>query len=170
MIGETKLSFEEMTTVLTQVEACLNSRPLMPLNSPDDDRIAVLTPGHFLVGQPLSILPDQFATSAKHSTLRRWHLCQLMIHSFWRRWSTEYINLLNKYNKWRSNSRNLSIGDIVVLKEENTIPTKWPLGRIVAVHPGTDGLVRVVDVRTSQGIYRRPITKLALLLGPENSD
>ena len=170
VIGETKLSFEEMTTVLTQVEACLNSRPLMPLNSPDDDGIAVLTPGHFLVGQPLSILPDQFATSAKHSTLRRWHLCQLMIHSFWRRWSTEYINLLNKYNKWRSKTRNLSIGDIVVLKEENTIPTKWPLGRIVAVYPGTDGLVRVVDVRTSQGIYRRPITKLALLLGPENSD
>ena len=72
--------------------------------------------------------------------------------------------------QWRSKTRNLSIGDIGVLKEENTIPTKWPLGRIVAVHPGTDGLVRVVDVRTSQGIYRRPITKLALLLGPENSD
>jgi len=57
VVGSVKLTFEEMSTLLTQVEACLNSRPLVPLPN-DDDGIEALTPGHFLIGQPLQALPD----------------------------------------------------------------------------------------------------------------
>ena len=48
------------------------------------------------------------------------------------------------------------------------VPTKWPLGRVVKTYPGRDSLVRVVDVKMSQGVYKRPITKIALLLAKEN--
>lgn len=51
-------TYEELTTILAQVEACLNSQPLVPLSSADKDGVEVLTPGHFLIGQPLSALPD----------------------------------------------------------------------------------------------------------------
>ena len=58
IVGDVKLSFEELTTVLTQIEACLNSRPLVYTNSPDEDGIEILTPGHFLFGQSMCSLPD----------------------------------------------------------------------------------------------------------------
>ncbi|XP_077277683.1 uncharacterized protein LOC143905902 [Temnothorax americanus] len=49
VIGESTLTFKEMSTFLAQVEACLNSQPLQAL-SDDLDDISVLTPGHFLIG------------------------------------------------------------------------------------------------------------------------
>ena len=47
VVSPVKLTFEEFTTMLTQIKACLNIRPLTPVNLPDDDGIAALTPGHF---------------------------------------------------------------------------------------------------------------------------
>ena len=84
------LTFEEFITVLTQVEACLNSRPLTPVNSPD----------HFLIGRALTSLPDPQMSYRSVSLLKRWHLCQNLIRHFWERWCNEYLCTLKKYNKW----------------------------------------------------------------------
>ena len=73
--GDTKLTFKEMTTFLTQVEACLNSRPLVALNSPDDNGIEALTPRHFLIGQPLCTLLDHSFSHRTVSLLQCWNLC-----------------------------------------------------------------------------------------------
>lgn len=164
IVGNVKLTFEELTTVLAQIEACLNSRPLVSINSPDDDGIEVLTPGHFLIGHPLCALPDPSFSFRPISLLRRWHLCQNLVRHFWQRWSSEYLSSLNKINKWHDPSRNLTVGDVVILKEDGMIPTRWPLARVAEVHPGNDGLVRVATVKTAKGTYKRPITKIALLL------
>eukprot|EP00731_Ephydatia_muelleri_P001304 Em0001g1304a len=59
---------------------------------------------------------------------------------------------------------NVSVDDVVVVREDGMVPTLWPLARVVRVYPGKDGLVRVVDVKTSKGIYKRPVTKLVVLL------
>ncbi len=67
-----KLSFEELTTVLTQIEGCLNSRPLGIVPNNDEDGIEVLTPGHFLIGRPIEALPDQPSSYQRTSILRRW--------------------------------------------------------------------------------------------------
>ena len=167
VIGETKLTFEEFATVLTEVEACLNSRPLAPLPC-EGDTVEPLTPGHFLIGRPLEALPNSSASYRSISLLRRWHLCQHLIRHFWKRWATEYIDIIRRFMKWHHPSRNLQVGDVVLLQEDNLIPTKWPLGCIVNTYPGKDEIVRVVDVKTSRGIYKRPITKIALLLPVEN--
>ena len=166
-IGDCKLTFEELTTVLAQIEACLNSRPLTPTTSADVDGIEVLTPGHFLIGQPLAALPDASFEDKSVSMLRRWQLCQGLVQKFWNRWSSEYLPILNRHTKWRHPTRNLSVGDIVLLKEDTMVPTKWPLGRVTHIHPGKDQLVRVVTIRTDKGSYKRPVTKLALLLPQE---
>ena len=139
MIGETKLTFEEFTTVLTQVEACLNSRPLVPLPC-DGDTIEPLTPGHFLIGRPLEALPDSSESCCSISLLKRWHLCRHLTRHFWRRWTAEYIDIIRRFVKWHHPSRNLQVGDVVILQEDNLVPIKWPLGRIVTTYPGRDGL------------------------------
>ena len=164
VVGDVKLTFEELSTVLAQIEACLNSRPLVPANIPDEDSIEVITPGHFLIGRPLCALPDSSFSYRSISLLKRWDLCQSLIRHFWQRWSTEYLASLNKFNKWHHPTRNIQSGDVVILHEDNIMPTKWPLARVVQVHGGKDGLVRVVTVKTAKGTYKRPVTKLALLL------
>ena len=60
--------------------------------------------------------------------------------------------------------KNVSVDDVVVVHEDGMVPTLWPLARVVRVYPGKDGLVRVVDVKTSKGVYKRPVTKLVVLL------
>ena len=167
VIGETKLTFEEFATVLAQIEACLNSRPLAPLPC-DGDTVEPLTPGHFLIGRPLEALPDPPASYRSISLLKRWHLCQNLVRHFWKRWVGEYIDIIRRFNKWHHPSRNMQVGDIVLLQEDNLVPTKWPLGRLVNTYPGKDDIVRVVDVKTSRGVYKRPITKIALLLPIDN--
>ena len=98
IVGDTKLTFEELTTILAQIEACLNSCPLAPL--PDsDDVLQALTPGHFLTGAPLEALPDSTSSYQPLPLLRRWHLCQALVRDFWRCWSTEYLQHLQKFNK-----------------------------------------------------------------------
>ena len=58
IVGDIRLMFEELATILGLVEACLNSRPLTPLPQPEDG-IEILTPGHFLITQSLEALPTQ---------------------------------------------------------------------------------------------------------------
>jgi hypothetical protein len=98
VVNNTKLTFEEFSTVLTQVEACQNSRPLTPLPC-DGDAVKVLTPGHFLIGKPLEALPDASLSYRSLSLLRRWHLCQSLLRHFWKRWSSEYVATLRRYTK-----------------------------------------------------------------------
>ena len=78
-----KLTFEEACTLLTQTEACLNSRPSVALPS-DDDCVEALTPEHFLVGRPLEALADDSNSFQSVSVLHRWHLVQAMLRHFWK--------------------------------------------------------------------------------------
>ncbi len=163
VVRDVRLTFEELTTLLSQVEACLNSRPLAPL--PDsDDGFEALTPGHFIIGRPLEAIPDPSSSYQTVSLLRSWRLCQSLARQVWQLWSTEYIRHLMKFKKWQFPQRNFEVGDLVCLHEDNLSPNKWPLARVVSVHPGTDGLVRVVTVKTPHGTYTRPVTKVALIL------
>ena len=162
VLGEAKLNFEEFSTVLIQVEACLNSRPLTPLPEVSD-AIEVLTPGHFLIGRPLAALPEE-NEDQEVRPLRRWQLCQNLTRHFWTRWSREYLSSLNRFSKWNTETRDYQAGDIVCLREEPTAPTRWPLAKVIKVHPGQDGKVRVVTVRTAMGDYVRPVVKLVPLI------
>lgn len=187
VIGETSLTFEQYATVLCQTEACLNSRPLCAL-SDDPTTFNALTPGHFLIGEALVGIPDQhdfFETPTNR--LNKYELMQKIMQHFWKRWKDDYLMTLINRPKWKNTNRNIQPGDLVVVKEDNLPPLKWKLARVVEVYPGDDGLVRSVqikvvnidtphskrdnlelrDFKTNFNFYKRPITKLGLLMSVE---
>ncbi|XP_025262983.1 uncharacterized protein LOC105254436 [Camponotus floridanus] len=164
VIGEATLTFEEMSTLLAQIEACLNSRPLQAL-SDDPDDLSALTPGHLLIGAPLLAVPEPSSAERSPSTLSRWQLLQRMRDHFWQRWSQEYIHALASRPKWLKAELAPEIGALCLIRSESTPPTRWPLARIIRLHPGSDGTVRVVTVRTSTSELVRPIVKLVFLPG-----
>ena len=184
VVGQQRLSFEELTTVAAQVEAFLNSRPLGSITSHDPDGITPLTPGHFLVGRPLESYPETEVGVAV-PLCKRWNLCQAITQQFWKRWAAEYLQQLQKSSKWHKQTPNLKPGDLVLMTDGNKFHTQWTMGKVVNTYPGKDQLIRAVDVqtetvisppsttnktvlakqlKTKKAIYRRPISKLALLL------
>lgn len=163
IIGQSTLTFEEMSTVLAQVEACLNSRPLSALPCAENEEVSVLTPGHFLVGESLLLPPEKNFESSNISSLRRWQYTQRMLQDFWRRWSQEYLTRFYHRYKWSRQGPQPKIGDIVVVKEDGLPACRWMYGRIIDVHPGLDNIVRVVSLKMKNGIVKRPVTKLCLL-------
>ena len=160
-LGASTATYEELTTLLSEVESCLNSRPLHSL--PNDPHSAFLSPGHFLIGQPLTQLPSIDYTSIKTSRLSRWQQLQQQLQTFWRRWSADYLHELQTRQRWHLSSPNVRVHDVIVLREENTAPLHWPTGIITEIHPGADGRVRVVTVKTPKGIFKRPIAKICPL-------
>ncbi|XP_045454347.1 uncharacterized protein LOC123663725 [Melitaea cinxia] len=163
VVGDQVLTFEELTTLFVQIESILNSRPLYPLSSDPND-LTVLTPGHFLTLEPLTAVPDEDHTNTKLHRLNRWQLLQSFHQNFWSRWKHEYLNSLTERAKWTKESKPLSVGSMVIIKDDNRIPLQWSLGRVVDLHFGADGIARSAVVKTSQNhLTHRPLVKLCPL-------
>ncbi|KAG5894455.1 hypothetical protein JTB14_014902 [Gonioctena quinquepunctata] len=93
-----------------------------------------------------------------------YHRLQQMVQRFWQRWSAEYLTNLQQRYKWKRREPNhIQIGDLVVLKESGLPPLQWKLGRVVALHPGNDKVIRVVSAKTSTGVFKRSAINICLL-------
>lgn len=161
-LGNSRLSFEDMSTVLCQIEASMNSRPLVPM-SDDPNDFNALTPAHFLISTTMHAIPNLDVRQIPANRLDHYQKMQLLHQQFWYRWRTEYLREMQRESyTWAINS-NLRDGQLVIMLDEHQAPLKWPLARIVAVHPGPDGVARVVTLKTSKGIVKRPVVKICLL-------
>ncbi|XP_033229123.1 uncharacterized protein LOC117180742 [Belonocnema kinseyi] len=98
VIGDSTLTFEEIITLLTQIEACLNSRPLRA-QSDDPTDISALTSGHFLIGGLLNTVSEPSLADILPNRLNRWQLIQQMRDHFWERWSDQYLKELQPRSK-----------------------------------------------------------------------
>ncbi|XP_036347636.1 uncharacterized protein LOC118757013 [Rhagoletis pomonella] len=114
-------------------------------------------------GRTLTAIPEPPPESAQLSLLKRYKIVQWIQVQFWQRWQQDYLKELQTRCKWQSAQPNLKVNDLVLLKDDLAPPLKWPMGRIIDVMPGEDGRVRVVQVKTAEGIYKRSITKVCKL-------
>ena len=179
LIARAHLSFDELLTTITEIEAVLNSRPLSYVSGEDIDE--PLTPSHLLVGRRILSLPDhigylcdlddeEFTTDSVQLTRRVRHLNNTLNH-FWNRWRTEYLNELREAHK-RSMSKthskkpaDLSVGDVVIVHSERLPRGLWKLGRIQELLKGRDGHCRAAIAKTTASdgqsvLLRQPIQLL----------
>ena len=176
ILGNARLTFEELTTVLTEVEGSLNSRPLTYVYSELSDG-EPLTPSHLVIGRRVSTLPDpeEFSDSEEDSNAivrRQRYLSQLLQH-FWKRWNKEYLADLREFHRnttYTNNTvREVEVGGEVVLVQGEDLPrSQWKIGRVEALLKSKDGEVRGVKLRAlnKKGkpiVLRRPIQKLVPL-------
>lgn len=90
-----------------------------------------------------------------------------MRQQFWKRWTADYLNQLQQRTKWKKDEGPpVQVGQMVIIREGNTPPLSWIVGRVVDIHPGADGVAKVASVRTAKGVFKRPATKLCIYILP----
>ena len=171
----TQVDDETLRTLFTEAENIVNSRPLTVENISDPDSLEPITPNHLLNLKPRSVQPPpgMFSQPDVYSK-KRWRRVQYLSEQFWQRWKREYCALHTQRKKWSKVQRNLQVGDVVLLCEDDSSRIQWPLGRIVKVYPSSDELVRKVQVlvmRNGRRTYLdRPIQKLILIVEQEKRE
>lgn len=162
ILGNQIVTDEVLKTTMSEVQGILNSRPLTPL-SDDSNDMEVLTPNHLLLLRSNVNLPPSLYSENDGYCRRRWKQVQYLAHIFWRRWLKEYLPTLQVRQKWYRPKRNLRVGDLVLISDENTKRGRWPLGKVTDVNCGRDGLVRSAKLFTRGITLTRPVNKLCFL-------
>ena len=139
-----------------------NCRPLTALTDDPSD-LEFLSPSHFLIQRSSCSVPEEDATNVKVPPGERWLLISQLAQHFWRSWSKDYLTSLQHRQKWRQQLPPVAVGELVLVRYELTPSAKWPLARIITIHPGSDGITRVVDLRTATTMLCRPIAKVVRL-------
>lgn len=155
-------------SVLCEVEAIVNSRPLTYVDSAAD-AIEALTPNHFLLGSSSGIKPLGDFTDDPRLLRLEYQRQQVIIKAFWQRWTNEYLPTISKRTKWYDTVDPIRVGDVVAIVLSET-PYTWQLGRITEIVQSKDGGVRQAVVKTATGLLRRPASKLAVLVKELRSD
>ena len=162
VVGRARLQYDELATVVTEIEAVINSRPLTYLSADDLDE--PLTPSHFICGKRIQNLPggpheekgdEEFTTTQPMLSKRLRHLNR-MLNQFWKRWRGEYLLELREAHRHHGGKPNAtlpSVGDIVLVEEEGKPRGLWKLARVSSLITGRDGHPRgaVLHVPSSSG-------------------
>ena len=166
-VGSRRLTYEELNTVLVEIEAVLNSRPLTYIY--EDDVEVPLTPSHLFCGRRLLDKPEQGYEPEDDDVLldRKDMITQTkgseaVVDHFWKRWSREYLVDLREHQKTHVQKQQpgIGVGDVVLIEDDGKKRNNWRLGRIEDIVTGKDGVIRGANVRTANGKIGRPLQKI----------
>lgn len=123
------LDDEALNTVLCEVEAILNDRPITP-STDDPNDLEALTPNHLLQLKANPLLPPGLFKREHLYARRQWRQVQYIASLFWKRWVKEYLPLMQTCQKWGRTRRSFAVGDLVLVMDDSAPRNSWPLGRI----------------------------------------
>ncbi|XP_072397996.1 uncharacterized protein [Diabrotica undecimpunctata] len=146
VIGDSSLTYETLSTVLAQIEACMNSRHVC-VDTEDTENRIIITPGHVLIGRELISSNREEELSIYTNMPLKWRQLEKVKRDFWNSWRHEYFSNLQQRYKWQKPVTNLEKEEMVIIKEDGISPGKWPLAKIIKLHPGAEGLIRVATVQ-----------------------
>lgn len=169
VVGKEKLAVPQFQSLIIKIERALNSRPLNKQSDDASDELA-LTPAHFLIGGAFEAASIESPVDEKQSLTSKYRKMQFMYQHFWRKWQLDYINHLHCRNIWLHPVKNLQVGDVVLLKDDNLPPEHWSMGKIIEVHADAEGNVRNVSIKQKNGVVQRAVQKLVKLLDCENQE
>ena len=153
---------EVLQTLFVEAENIVNGHPLTHVSIDFEDQDA-LTPNHFLLGCSNATFAPGTFTKSVSGLKKQWRIAQGLADQFWQRWVKEYLPTLTRRTKWVKNMESVKIGNVVIIADNSLPRNAWPKGKVLRVYPGKDGNVRVADVQTKVGIYRRPVSKICVL-------
>ena len=151
VVGRARLRYDELITVMTDIEAEINSRPLTYIDADDLDEL--LTPSHFLYGRRILSLPDglseekgdeEFDPTQPKLGHRLKHL-NVMLNRSWKRWRGKYLLELCEAHRRHGENPNVippSVGDVVLVEEDDKPCGLWKLARVTSLITGRDGHTR----------------------------
>ena len=170
-----RLTFVEIQTVLCEVSQIMNSRPLGVYSRPGTDPLdgGPITPNHLLLGRATGTIPDLKFENV--SNVKRMQFLNSIVTEFWNKWRLVVFHSLVPQYRWHKSQRNVEIGDIVLLKEDEAKVSEFKLGQVIGVKTSKDGLVRSVKVRCvnrtddkcTSSYLERPIHKLCVIVPTE---
>lgn len=156
-LGKNLVNKRELETILFEVEACVNSRPLTYV----DENSEILTPSHFLLGRRTPFASSQTGDipQSAHDFSLKSEEQENTLNQFWNKWSEDYIRNLPLIGKGKG-KMNLEVGSLVLIRDESKPRLTWPLGLVNKLFHGKDGLVRAVSLKTENGELIRAVQKL----------
>ena len=151
LLRNARLTYEELLTVLSEVEGILNSRPLTYLDSENFEE--PLTPSHLFLGKRLLREPEYVEMKEEiivttENLSRRAKYLQTLLSQFWSRWRREYLSELREAHSHVARSykstgeRFIKQDDIVLISEGRVPPNTWRVGKVVSLIESKDGCVR----------------------------
>ena len=163
-LGPRRLTHEVLTTLMAEVTAIVNARPLVPVPS-DSDMPEILTLATLLThkSKALKATPGNFSITDLYS--KQWRQVQHLANIFWTRWRKEYLLTLQSRRKWQNETRNLEEGDLVLLRCKYTPRNHWPLAQIAKAYVSAEGKVRKVDLVTTKDLSERDFERMKTPLG-----
>ena len=171
VLGRAMVTERELYTILTEIEAVTNDRPLTHISS-EHDALSPLTPSHLIYGRRVVTLPrsdveddDETYHPATHSSVnKRLHFLAHIVTNYWQRFNTEYLVALRDRHKMPDSAGSppqIAVGDVVLVHDDVRKRSRWKMAVVTKLLPSTqDGLTRVAEIRMDSGTTNRPISRL----------
>ncbi|XP_039531977.1 uncharacterized protein LOC120482073 [Pimephales promelas] len=158
-----------LQTLLVEVEGILNSKPLGYVSSDIAD-LDPVTPNLLLMGRHDASLPQVLYDSDELLGKRRWRHSQVLADQFWTAFIRFYLPELQGRQKWRSDGKEMAVGQVVLVIDNQLPRALWPVGIVTETCPGADGRIRTAKVQVKGKIYMRPVVKLIPLPPMRDND